>query len=228
MNPRLRWLTAGLALALLAQGAYSETASYGLRLGGAHWKDTALYGDGDYSESGAMFGPSLLFRPGNSERWAIGVEGLYGSLGDMDRVDADAIVMYEIASMFGIFADVRGMWYDYDLKNDPAWGKSLATTGLGAGLGVNVNVPLGRSGFFLFANTRVLPMRMNTDVPDKDGWAWLWSYEGGLAYAVTLDAIAKNANLYLAAGYRDQRLKNSDFAERLQLPFAELGVRQEF
>lgn len=213
---------------LVAADSFAGTASYGFRAAAASWKEKSLFGDDAQDGDGGMFGPSLLFRVGEGDQWAIGLDGLYGSLGDLDRADLDVTVTYELSSFFGVFAAFHSIWYDFEPEDDPSVPESVTTKGLGLGIGASLNVPVADSGLFVFASTRIIPMVMDTDVEDAEGNTLLWAYEGGLAYGVPLDMGVGDSSFYGALGYRFQQLKGEDYDEVMQLPFIEVGFKQEF
>ncbi len=213
-----------LAVLVFSGGsALAASASYGFRLSDVRWKEKGLIPDERVSADGVMFGPTFLFRLDEDDLWSVGLDGFYGSMDKLDRADIDLTLGYSISSLFTLFLDARYLDYDYD-DGDVDFG----THGFGVGPGVGVSAPLGTSGMFIFANTRVIPMDLTTDVEDADGTAVLWAYEGGLAYGGALDIGVNDTSLYLALGYRHQQMKGGDFDERLQTPFVEVGIRQEF
>lgn len=226
---RLVTLSVAFAMALVfGQEASAGSASYGFRGGFLTWNEDTLLGDGARKADGLMFGPTFVFRFGDNDQWAAGIDGAYGALGNMDRADCDLTLTYQVSTMFGVFADMRYSWYNYDGSGDADLNAEVTTSGIGLGVGLCVNVPVGESGTFVFANTRIMSIEMSTDVPGADGTPTLWAYEGGAAYAWDFDNEARKGSLYVSAGYRYQQMKGGEFDETIQLPFVEAGFKQEF
>ena len=217
---RIKWLS--LALCLLPLCAQAETASYGVRLTHWSWKESKLYGD-EVKSSGMAFGPTLLFRIDPSERWSIGLDGLYGMLDDVDRADVNATLGYAVSSMFTVFADLRYQWFDSELEETG----EVDGTAVGPGLGAAFNAPLGESGFHLFSSVRVSPMFLDYPGEEAPDNAVQWCYEGGLGYAIPVGEMERG-NMYLSLGYRYQQMRASDLDERVGAPFFEMGFRQMF
>ncbi|MBN1672418.1 MAG: hypothetical protein JXR37_15365 [Kiritimatiellae bacterium] len=220
-------LAAAAMLVSWAQDGTAASSSFGFRAAVASWRESDLYG-GSESENGTMFGPTFLFRLGDDENVAVGVDGLYGQMGALDRADAEVMLFYYVAPLFGVFADFRYMWGDYDASADPDIGEKVTTTVAGFGGGVTVDAPLGDSPLFVFANTRFVPVRVSTDVEDASGAGFLWAYEAGLAYAAEVATGAGDSCIYAAGGYRYHQMKGSDFDETMSMPFVEAGFKQEF
>jgi len=212
---------------ILCETGLADSGSLGIKLAPVQWREKDLFGS-TQKASGMMYGPSVMFRFGDKERWSIGLEGLYGEFEDLSRADIDAMVMYNISPLFGVFVNFKYSWYEFDGTDDPTIGAEVETSGFGGGVGINFEAPLGRSPFFVFANTRIVPMKMKTDVADSDGWALLWSMEGGLAAAFDLGLEHYDISFYSALGYRYRIMRNSDFDESVSIPFVEAGFKQEF
>ncbi|MFH0909540.1 MAG: hypothetical protein V1929_12340 [bacterium] len=227
MKRMMKWFVITALGGLFVSSGDAESASFGVRLSSTTWKERSLFGEEAQKAEGSMFGPTLLFRLGQDDPWGIGLDGAYGQLDNMDRADTDLSLVYNISPAFGVFADFKYLWYDYE-SDSADRGESISTTGIGLGLGVNVNAPLGSSGFFAFGSMRAVPMSMETDVPDADGTSLLWAYEGGFAYGTPLDLGASDSSIYFSLGYRQQQLKGGEFDETTRQPFAEIGFKQEF
>ena len=220
-------LCAALLLGLMAEGAMAETASGGLKIGPAFWKERSLYNDSKKDDSGMMMGPAFLLRLGRDNDWSLSGEALYGTFGDLDRADVDVMFGYEFSSMFTFFACFKYAWHDFGPSNDPDVPERVTTTGVGGGLGATAKAPLGDTGFLVFLTAKVMPMRMETDVPDADTTAWMWSYDGGIGYGRDLRTLS-GGSVYGMLGYRHQQLRGGEFNETLQMPFIEAGFKQVF
>ena len=223
---------AALALIVIillpASAALGETASIGFRFAYNTWRERDLF-DSTKKASGVDYGPTLLYRLGEKENWSIGLEGFYGEFDELNRAEVDVIVGYRISPLFTVFADLKYYGYRYDGRNEADVGEKIKTNAFGGGVGVDFQAPLGQGGpFFIFLNTRLLPMSLRTDVEGGDGTGLLWAYEAGLAYATYLGIEPYDLSLYIAAGYRRQQVKSSKFNETLDSPFVEIGFKQEF
>lgn len=216
-----------LVLSVVTTNGWADSASYGVRLSFLDWEETALFEE-RIDEDGLMFGPTLRFNFGSQEQYVLGFDAGYGSMGNLDRADVDLLFGYNIAPSIRVFADARYIWQDLDANASETLDQHIESTAIGLGVGLEGSVPLGYSGFFVFGNMRVAPMRMKSDVDDADATTVSWAYEAGLAYALLLDTIATDSSVFLAAGYRHQQTKGGEFDERVQSPFVEFGFRQEF
>lgn len=218
-------LVAVCAMGLAVSGVWADSASFGGRLGYATWKDSKLE-DVD-SQSGLQFGPTFLYRFGTGDAWAFGLDARHGSMDRLERSDLDATLHYSVSSMFSVFAEARYVRYKLDGEEETAYEEDIKTNGPGIGGGISVVVPLGYSGFFLAANTRLATMQLDTDIPDASGNSFSWGYEGALAYSFTFDAVERGS-LFMSLGYRHQEMRGGGLGERLQMPFAEFGFTQRF
>ncbi|MBA4386639.1 MAG: hypothetical protein C0404_01590 [Verrucomicrobia bacterium] len=218
------YLSMAVLMFVSIQACLAGSASYGFRVSSVTWKESEIFTDPSAKASGAMFGPSLLFKFPATDSLSLGIDGLYGALDNADRSDWDVTLSYQLAPYFTVFGEFKYLWYEYEVDKD----RKSATKAPGGGLGVGLNVPLVPNGVILFANTRVLTMSVSSDEAGKGGNALMWAYEAGLALPLEFDSGAKDSNFYLAAGFRYQQMKGDNVDERAQMPFAEIGFRQEF
>lgn len=227
MNKSLHFICAATICLIAPLTVMAESASFGFRLHDMRWQEKKLYNERVRAD-GIMFGPEFMYRFGHDQEWAIGAEGLYGSFSGQDHVNLDAHVRYMLTPQVDLLAGVIYKWHDVGASDKTDPNRDLDTSALGGNIGLDMNAPLGHSGFFLFASSRIGPVRMRTDIPDSNTTAWLWRYEGGIAFATHPDAIDANMSLYVAAGYRHEQIKGGDFDQREQAPFISVGVRQSF
>ena len=214
--------------ALVAPTARAESGAYGFRIYPLDWKEQKLFGENSVSEDITAFGPSFLFRFGGGDALAVGLDGYYGSGGDLDRAELEGRFIYSPSDAFDISLDLRHTRYDYTARSGERK-VEISTRGTGPGLGLHVQAPLGEFGFIAFGSTRGMAMSMSTDVQDvSDRWTFLWLYELGIAYAQRIEMGLPDTSFYLAAGYRHQQMRGGDFDETVQMPFVEFGVRQQF
>ena len=205
----------------------AETGSLGIRGEYVSWKEKDLFPE-EKKASGMMYGPTFLFRFGSRDAWSVEATGLYGEFEELSRANVDLKITYNVSNLFGIFADFKYLWYEYDGTEDADLGDKVNTSGFGGGLGVDFETPIGDSPIFVFANAKVMPMWLDLDVEDADDNAFLWSYEAGLAWAYDFRMDVNKFNVYLAAGFRQQQMRGDDIDESISAPFAEFGFKQEF